>query len=82
MEGEEVGRAAGIRMSKLKKILGNERHLRAHRPAEKLPHCDGLYMLSPGSGTIRRGGTVEVGVAPWVWALRASILPAWKPIFC
>jgi hypothetical protein len=25
--------------------------------------CDGLYMLGPGSGTIRRCGPVEVGVA-------------------
>jgi hypothetical protein len=31
--------------------------------------CDGLYMLSPGSGTIRRCGLVGVGVAllEWVW---------------
>ena len=26
-------------------------------------HCDGLYMLSPGSGTIRRCSPVQVGVA-------------------
>ena len=25
--------------------------------------CDGLYMLGPGSGTIRRCGPVGVGVA-------------------
>jgi hypothetical protein len=25
--------------------------------------CDGLYMLGPGSGTIRRCGPVAVGVA-------------------
>jgi hypothetical protein len=26
-------------------------------------HCDGLYMLNPGSVTIRRYGPVGVGVA-------------------
>jgi hypothetical protein len=31
-------------------------------------HCDGLYMLGPGSGTIRRCGLVGVGVSLWVWA--------------
>ena len=31
-----------------------------------------LYMLGPGSGTIRRCGPVGVGVALWVWALRFS----------
>jgi hypothetical protein len=38
--------------------------------------CDGLYMLGPGSGTIRRHGLVGVGVSPWAWAscLEASIL--------
>ena len=34
--------------------------------------CDGLYMLSPGSGTIRRCGLVGVGVSMWVWALIPS----------
>jgi hypothetical protein len=34
--------------------------------------CDGLYMIGPGSGTIRRCGLVEVGVALWVWGLRPS----------
>jgi hypothetical protein len=29
---------------------------------------DGLYMLGPGSGTIRRCGLVGVGVSVWVWA--------------
>ena len=31
--------------------------------------CDGLSMLSPGSGTIRRCGLVGVGVTllEWVW---------------
>ena len=29
----------------------------------KFRECDGLYMLGPGSGTIRRCGPVRVGVA-------------------
>jgi hypothetical protein len=29
--------------------------------------CDGLYMLGPGSGTIRRYGLVEVGLSLCVW---------------
>jgi hypothetical protein len=36
------------------------------------PPCDGLYMLSPGSGTIRRCGPVEVGMSLCVRALRSS----------
>ena len=32
--------------------------------------CDGLYMLGPGSGTIRRCGPVGVGVSLWVWAIK------------
>jgi hypothetical protein len=34
--------------------------------------CDGLYVLSPGNGTIRSCGPVGVGVSLWVWALRPS----------
>ena len=34
--------------------------------------CDGLYMLSPRSGTIRKCGPVGVDVSLWVWALRPS----------
>ena len=30
--------------------------------------CDGLYILGPGSGTIRRCGLVGVGVSLWMWA--------------
>ena len=30
--------------------------------------CDGLYMLGPGSGSIRRCGLVGVGVSLWAWA--------------
>jgi hypothetical protein len=29
--------------------------------------CDGLYMLGPGSGTIRSCDLVRVGVSLWVW---------------
>jgi hypothetical protein len=29
---------------------------------------DGLYMLCPGSGTIRRCDLVGVGISLWVWA--------------
>jgi hypothetical protein len=32
------------------------------------PGCDGLYMLGPGGGTIRRCGLVGVGVPLWAWA--------------
>jgi hypothetical protein len=38
--------------------------------------CDGLYMLSLGSGTIRRCGPVGVGVSLWVWDIRPSF---WLP---
>jgi hypothetical protein len=31
--------------------------------------CDGLYMLVPWSGTVRRCGLAEVDVVLWVWAL-------------
>jgi len=31
--------------------------------------CDGLYMLSPESGTIRRCDPDGVGVPVWAWAL-------------
>jgi hypothetical protein len=34
--------------------------------------CDGLNMLGPGSGTIRRYGPVGVGVSLGVWDLRPS----------
>ena len=33
-----------------------------------ITHYDGLYMLSPGNGTIRKYGPVGVGVLLWVWA--------------
>jgi hypothetical protein len=35
-------------------------------------NCDGVYVLGPGSGTIRRCGPIGVGVSLWVWALRPS----------
>jgi hypothetical protein len=31
-----------------------------------------VYMLGPGSGTIRMCGPVGVGVSLWAWALRPS----------
>ena len=34
--------------------------------------CHGLYMLGPGSDTIRRCDPVGVGVSLWAWALRTS----------
>jgi hypothetical protein len=40
--------------------------------------CGGLYMLGPGSGTIRRCGLVGLGISLWVWAL---VLAAWKVVF-
>jgi hypothetical protein len=43
--------------------------------------CDGLYMLGPGSGTIRRRGPVGVGVTVGV-GFKILILAAWKPVFC
>jgi hypothetical protein len=33
--------------------------------------CDGLYMLGPGIGTIRRCG-LAVGVSLWAWALSST----------
>jgi hypothetical protein len=49
--------------------------------------CDGLYMLSPESGTIRRCGPVAVNVAFWGGCVtvevgfKTLILAAWKPVF-
>jgi hypothetical protein len=40
--------------------------------------CDGLYMLSPESGTIRKCGLVGVGVCV---GFKALILAARKPVF-
>ena len=34
--------------------------------------CDGLYMLSPGSGTIRRCGPVGVGVVLLEWTFHCG----------
>ena len=33
----------------------------------QLHNCDSLYMLGPGSDTIRRCGLIGVGVSPWEW---------------
>lgn len=40
--------------------------------SEKPAHCDSLYMLGQGSGTIRRCGPVGVCVSLWAWAIRSS----------
>jgi hypothetical protein len=37
--------------------------IHSHLHPSSVPKCGGLYMLGPGSGTIRRCGLVEVGVA-------------------
>jgi hypothetical protein len=38
--------------------------------------CDGLYLLSLGSDSIRKYGPVGVGMSLWVWSLRpSSLLP-------
>jgi hypothetical protein len=43
----------------------------------------GLHMLGPGSGTIRRCGLVGVGVCVTVdVGFKTLILAAWKPVFC
>jgi hypothetical protein len=53
-----------------------------------IPHCDGLYMLGPGSGTIWRCGLIGVGVALLEYVchcghgLKTLILAAWKSVFC
>jgi hypothetical protein len=36
---------------------------------DTIPGCDGLNMLDPGSGTIRRCGLAGVSVSLWSWAL-------------
>ena len=49
--------------------------------------CDGLYMLGPGSGTIRRSSPVGVGWPYWSRhvtvgvGFKTLILAAWKPVF-
>ena len=42
--------------------------------------CDGLYILDPWSGTIRRYGSVEVGVS-LCGGFKTLILAFWKPVF-
>jgi hypothetical protein len=37
-------------------------------PSPGIGFCGDLYMLGPGSGTIRRCGPVRVGVSLWEWA--------------
>ena len=42
--------------------------------------CDGLNMLGPGSGTIRRYGPVGIGVPHTVGVgFNTLVLAAWKP---
>lgn len=48
------------------------------KPNRLFVFCDGLYMLSPGSGTIRTCGSVGVGVAVGM-GFKTLILAAWKP---
>lgn len=40
--------------------------------ATGIPHCDGLHLLGPGSGIIRRCGLVRGSVSLWGWAWRPS----------
>jgi hypothetical protein len=40
--------------------------------AKGVPWWDGLYMLGPGSDTIRSCNLVGEGVSLWVWAIRPS----------
>ena len=44
-------------------------------------YCDGLYMLGPGSGTIRRWGLVGVGVSLGVVGFKTLIIAPRKPVF-
>ena len=43
-------------------------------------YCNGLYMLSPDSGTIRRCALVGVGVSQGV-GFKTLILAAWMQVF-
>ena len=45
-----------------------ERGQKDGSPNKAFVHCDSLYMLSPGSSTIRMHGLVGVGVSLWAWA--------------
>jgi hypothetical protein len=60
-----------------------------------IEHFDGLYMLGPGNGNIRRCGLVRVGMAllEEVWpywrryvtvgaGFKTLILAVWKSVFC
>jgi hypothetical protein len=40
--------------------------------AMKQQFWDGLYMLGPGSGAVKRCGPVGIGVSLWVWSIRPS----------
>jgi hypothetical protein len=43
---------------------------RSQKAQPEFLFCDGLHMLGPGTGTIRRYGPVGVGLSLWVWAIR------------
>ena len=45
------------------------------------PNCEGLYILGPGSGTVRRYGPVDVGVSLVGVGFKTLILAAWKSVF-
>jgi hypothetical protein len=47
---------------------GPHRHMFEQAYGGQGVKCDGLYMLGPGSGRIRRCGFVGVGVSLWAWA--------------
>ena len=59
----------------------------AYNPPLTHGHCGGSYMLSPGSGTIRRCDLVGVGVALLKEdvtvgvGFKTLILVVWKPVF-
>jgi hypothetical protein len=48
-----------------RKATVNYTHTYIH--TDRQIYSDGLYMLGPGSSTIRRCGLVGVGVSLWVW---------------
>ena len=47
-------------------------HMFEQTSGDQAVEHDGLYMLNPGSGTIKRCGPVGVGLSLWVWDLRPT----------
>jgi hypothetical protein len=39
-----------------------------HIQKDNITCCDRLYMLRPGSGTMKRYGPLVVGMSLWIWA--------------